>query len=151
MASVVREHSLKRRGKKLPCCQLVLLCEHNNSISVDESFGIGIYERAEKRDLLEHPVLGVVFKKDSIVTRHVTCEDNSIHVLECVDPFLPLAPQASMIEELVDSAVMNELCLVYTSGLPSEVKYVLDGGNIVWIQDAIHRFPKTSFLLANTC
>lgn len=135
MTIVVREHSLERRGEKFPGRQLVLLGEHDDDLAVNEPFRID--DSLEKDKLLEHSVLGAVFKKDSIVARDVTCEDDSIHVFKHMDPFLPLAPHAPEIEEMVDSVVMNEPRLIYTSGLRSAVEYILDGRDIIRIQDAI--------------
>lgn len=131
MPVVLRENSLKWRGKKFLWRQLVLLGEQNNSLAVDEPLQIDV--GFEEDELLKHSVLGAVFKKDSIVARDVACEDNSIHVLEHVNPFSPLAPEAAKIEELIDSIVMNDSCLPYTSGLCSGIKDILDGGNIIRI------------------
>lgn len=149
MATIVWEHSPKRRGDKFSWRQLVLLREQNNNLAVDEPFRVD--DRLKKYELLDHSVLGAVFKKDGIVARDVTCEDNSIHILERPDPFLPLAPDAAQIEKMVDSVVVNESCLKYTSGLRSAVKYILDAGNIVWIQDTIQCVSIAALPSANVC
>lgn len=103
--------------------------QEENDRSVGEPFIVT--DRIKQLQGFLHTVRGLVLVQHLVVFAHGHAEDDCRHILEAVNPFLPLRPLPAHVEKLEVEVLEGEVDLHNTGGLHSSAEDVLLSGLIV--------------------
>lgn len=134
-ALVVREVVLHGADGQL-LLETIDLVEEENYRSLDEPSRVA--NRVEQRQSFLHTVDGLIFKQQLVVFGDGDQEQNRRHVLEAVNPLLPLGTLTTDVKHPIGQVAYNEGSFGNTGGLDTRAENILVSGEIVGLSNTLH-------------
>ena len=119
------------------------LVEKQDDRGLDEPSGVA--DRVKERQSLLHPVHGLVFEEKLVVFRNSDQEEYRGHILEAMNPFLPLGPLSTNIKHAVGEIADNECGFGDAGGLDTRSENVLVVRDVVRLGNALNGIEVTEF------
>lgn len=134
-ALIIREVVLHRADRQL-LLESVDLVEEENDGRLDEPPRVA--DRVEQGKRFLHTVDRLVFKQELVVFGNGDKEENRGHVLEAVNPLLPLRPLTTHVEHPVRQVADDKGSFRNTGSLDTRAEDILVSGEIVGLGDALN-------------